>query len=178
MQHKWLTINFTMPKEPSRVRVSVWRKLKRTGAANIGQSIWALPMNNEHLKIFKEITVEVKDNNGQAFIMNTEFLLEQDEKPIAEYFNEARNEEYKELLDKCEDFHEEIKKEIGKNNFSFAEIDENERELEKLNIWFDAITKRDFFTASLRAQSQTALIKCKEILESYCNEVYEKNGAL
>ena len=26
---EWLTINYTLPKEPSRTRVSVWRRLKK-----------------------------------------------------------------------------------------------------------------------------------------------------
>ena len=35
---EWLMLNFTLPKEPSRVRVSTWRKLKKSGSVNIGQS--------------------------------------------------------------------------------------------------------------------------------------------
>jgi hypothetical protein len=178
MQQEWLTINFTMPKEPSRVRVSVWRKLKRLGAVNIGQSIWAFPLTKEHLKIFKEIAKEVNENNGQSFIMKTDFIQEQGDKPIVEFFCEARNEEYKEFLDKCEDFHKEIEKEIGRNNFSFAEIEENEHELTKLGLWLEGITSRDFFKASLKEQSQAALLKCKEMLGNYCNQVYERNNTL
>jgi hypothetical protein len=167
-----------MPKEPSRVRVSIWRRLKKSGAANIGQSIWVLPINDEHLKIYKEIEAEVNENSGHAFIMRTMFIQEQNEKSIVNYFNSARNEEYKELLEKCEDFKKEIEKERKKENFNFAEIDENERELDKLNVWFDAIVKRDFFVSSLREQSINALSGCKDLLEAYCNEVYERNGAL
>lgn len=41
MEHQeWLTINYSLPKEPSRVRVNVWRKLKKSGAAILGQSVW------------------------------------------------------------------------------------------------------------------------------------------
>jgi DNA-binding transcriptional regulator PaaX len=109
LEQEWLAINFTMPKEPSRVRVSVWRKLKRAGAVSIGQSIWVLPTANEHLTTFQEIAEDVKENNGQVFIMKTRFIQDQNEKSITEFFNAARNEEYKEFLDKCEDFNKEIK---------------------------------------------------------------------
>jgi hypothetical protein len=163
-----------MPKEPSRVRVSVWRKLKRSGAVNIGQSIWALPVKDGHIDIFKEIVEEVKQNNGLAFIMKTNFLQEQNDKPIIDYFNNARNEEYKEFLDKCDDFHKEIYKEVEKNNYSFAEIEENEHELVKLSTWLEGILKRDFFQASMSEEAQNALSKCKETLEEYCSMVYEK----
>ncbi|GKU24128.1 Chromate resistance protein ChrB [Clostridium folliculivorans] len=175
---EWLAINFTLPREPSRIRVSIWRKLKRTGSINIGQSIWVLPLNDEHIKIFNEIAAEVKENYGQSFVMKTDFLLDQSDQPIVDYFNNARDEEYKEFLEKCKDFKQEIQKETEKNNFSFAEIEENEHELRKLNIWLEAIIKRDFFNSSMKEESETTLINCKDILENYCNEVYVRNGAL
>lgn len=178
MKQEWITINFTLPKEPSRVRVSVWRKLKRSGAVNIGQSIWVFPFNDEHFNLFKEIANEVKENNGQSFIMKADFIQEENQISIVDYFNNARDEEYKEFLDKCEDFRNEIKKEIEKNHYSFAEIEENEQELTKLKRWLDEITKRDFFSASLKKKAQMTFVECKERLENYCNEVYEKNGAL
>ena len=37
MEHQeWLTINYSLPKEPSRVRVSVWRKLKKKRCGHSG----------------------------------------------------------------------------------------------------------------------------------------------
>ncbi len=42
----WIVINYTLPREPSRVRVSLWRKLKKVGAINIQQSMWILPMTD------------------------------------------------------------------------------------------------------------------------------------
>lgn len=178
LEQLWLTINFTLPKEPSRARVSVWRKLKRTGAVNIGQSIWVLPYTEEHMAVFRDIVDEVKKNNGLAFVMKADFLQEKEDKPVTEYFNITRDEEYKEFLEKCSDFHKEIQKEIERDNYSFAEIEENEHELAKLTDWLNGIFKRDFFKASLCEESQNELLKCKEELEQYCNRVYEKNDAL
>ncbi|MEL7565756.1 MAG: Chromate resistance protein ChrB, partial [Dehalobacterium sp.] len=62
MNHKeWLMLNFTLPKEPSRVRVSVWRKLKKCGAVSIG-SMWVLPVSDYHISIFNEISNEITQN--------------------------------------------------------------------------------------------------------------------
>ncbi|NLI92762.1 MAG: chromate resistance protein ChrB [Peptococcaceae bacterium] len=172
-QAEWLTINFTLPKEPSRTRVSVWRKLKRAGSVNIGQSIWVLPPSDEHYSFFEEIAAEVEENNGEAYIMKSYFTREKNIKIVCELFNEARNEEYKEFLGKCEDFFQEIEKETAKMNFTFAEIEENEHELEKLNIWLKRIIERDFFNASLQKESRNMLDECKERLSNYSNKVYE-----
>ena len=57
MEHQeWLTINYTLPKEPSRVRVSVWRKLKKSGAVILGQSVWFLPVNEDHEVFLQKVS--------------------------------------------------------------------------------------------------------------------------
>ncbi|MCL6477368.1 MAG: hypothetical protein K6T65_03030 [Peptococcaceae bacterium] len=47
-------------------------------------------------------------------------------------FNQARNEEYDEVIDRCQDFFKEIDKEIDRKHFTFGELEENEEDFEKL----------------------------------------------
>lgn len=142
---KWLQLNFTLPKEPSRVRVSVWRKLTKAGAVNIGQSLWLLPASDAHKQVFNEISEEILQNNGEAYVLESSFLSTGNATDIRDVFSAARDEEYREFLGKCDDFHHEIEKETAKDNFSFAEIDENERELSKLEDWLETIVREDRF---------------------------------
>lgn len=171
-QNEWVVINYTLPREPSRVRVSLWRKLKKIGAVNIQQSMWILPLTNENLSLFHDIKNEVAQNSGEAFVMKSS-VEEDGQKAIVERFNLARNEEYGELLEQCEDFFKEIDKEIARENFTFAEIEENEEELNKLKQWYAKIGARDTFEASLKETSEITLSKCTEALERFCDKVYE-----
>ena len=175
---EWLMLNFTLPKEPSRVRVSAWRKLKKSGSINIGQSMWLLPMSEEHIAVFTEISGDILKNNGEAFIMKSVFIRIGNADNITGFFNKARDEEYKEFLDKCEDFFREIEKETERKNFNFAEIEENEIEYEKLEEWLKKITLRDFFTSSLCEPSKKALCKCKKLLNDYSTIVYDLNSGI
>lgn len=174
-QTEWLMLNFTLPKEPSRVRVSAWRKLKKSGSVNIGQSMWVLPLSDEHINIFTEISNDILQNNGEAYILRTIFISTGNAEDVAGIFNKARDEEYKEFLSKCEDFIREIEKETEKVNFNFAEIEENEDEYKKLKEWLEKINARDFFNSPLKKPSNEALEKCKRILEEFSNKVYELN---
>ena len=54
-QNEWIVINYTLPREPSRVRVSLWRRLKKIGAVNIQQSMWILPLTDENYDLLNEI---------------------------------------------------------------------------------------------------------------------------
>jgi DNA-binding transcriptional regulator PaaX len=171
-QNEWIVINYTLPREPSRIRVSMWRKLKKIGAVNIQQSMWILPQTDENYELLNQIKDDVSQNNGEAFVMKSS-VDEDSKKIIIERFNTARNEEYKELLEQCDDFFQEIDKEIARKNFTFAEIEENEEELNKLKKWYEKIIARDFFEASLREKSKVMLSKCADVLEEFCDKVYD-----
>lgn len=171
---QWLAINYTLPSKPSRSRVYIWRKLKKAGAVNIQQSMWLLPFNDENYHTLKEIKQDVIQNGGEAFIMQS--VIERDSTQVViERFNSARNEEYMEVMEQCEEFFKEISKETAAKNFSFAEIEENEEELDKLKGWYEKILSRDFFEASLKEEANKMLSKCNELFEEFCMKVYEFN---
>ena len=173
-QNEWIVINYTLPREPSRIRVSVWRKLKKIGAVNIQQSMWILPQTDENYNLFTEIKDDISQNGGEAFVMKSS-VDDNSKKIIIERFNAARDEEYMELLEQCDDFFAEIDKETTREKFTFAEIEENEQELDKLKKWYDKITARDFFETSFREKSKIILSKCTDVFEEFCNKVYDYN---
>lgn len=99
---EWLTINYSLPKEPSRVRVSVWRKLKKSGAVILGQSVWFLPVNEDNEVFLQKVSDEIIQSNGASYVMR---MIPQDDSTsqrIVDAFNQARNEEYSELLEQCD----------------------------------------------------------------------------
>lgn len=174
-RQKWITINYSLPKEPSRVRVSVWRKLKKSGAVILGQSVWFLPANENSEAFFQMISDEITSNNGESFVMR---MAPQDESTlqrIVTVFNQARDEEYSELLEQCDDLLGELEKESGLGKFTFAELEENEVEFQKLISWHQKITERDFHSASLRLSAGEKLAQCRERLEAFSIEVYRQD---
>jgi DNA-binding transcriptional regulator PaaX len=173
-QMEWIVINYTLPREPSRIRVSMWRKLKKIGAVNIQQSMWILPQTDENYDLLNKIKEDVSQNSGEAFVMKSS-VDEDSNKIIMERFKEARNEEYREVIEQCDDFFKEIDKEIARENFTFAEIEENEEELNKLRKWHEKIVTRDFFEATLKEKSKETILKCAEVLEKFCEKVYDYN---
>lgn len=173
-QYEWIAISYTLPREPSRTRVSIWRKLKKIGAVSIQQSMWILPLSDVNCSLLGEVKKEVQQNGGEAIVL-TFCAVDDGKETIVEKFNAARDEEYTELLEQCDDFFKEIDKEIARMNFTFAEIEENEEELRKLEQWYDKIAARDALHASLAEEAKSTLIKCAESLDLFCDKVYEYN---
>jgi DNA-binding transcriptional regulator PaaX len=172
-EKEWIIINYTVPKEPSRIRVSIWRKLKKRGSVSLGQSMWILPLSQENLEFFQEISADIFQNNGTSNIMEAAFISAENTEHVIEVFNQARDEEYSEFIEKCEDFFHEIEKETLKENYTFAEVEENEYEYNKLVEWYKNIIERDFFTAPRMKTSQQKLETCREMLENFSQKVYE-----
>ncbi len=170
---KWLVLNYNLPTEPSRHRVAVWRALKKLGAANIQQSMWILPDSEENLSALKKISRDIEGNGGEALMMESAFLEEEHEKRIKDVFNGLRAEEYMEFISECRKYLAEIEKEISKGKFTYAELEEEESELEKLSTWHRRIEKRDIFLSEAGKEAREMLSKTHEAFQNYSSKVYD-----
>lgn len=172
----WDTFIYQIPREPQKNRMAVWRKLKSIGALNVLQSIWILPQTDKSAEEFKKLVEYVKANGGSAVFCKTEIQSEEDNKKYIANFNRERETDYRELLSKCRDFFEEMERETKAENFIFAELEENEQELEKLHNWLKKIEKKDFFHCEFKKTVIEALEKCAVLLNEFSNRVYERDG--
>ncbi len=171
---KWLFISYTVPSNPSRARVFIWRELKKLGAINY-QTVWVLPYSKEIIDKVKSIEKTIENYGGQVLLLEGKVLEKADEEKILNAFIEARNKEYKEVIEKCEDFFKEISFEIERQNFIFAEVEENEEELEKLKAWLKKIEKRDFVNASLKKEAIENIKKCIRLFDEFSKRVYKES---
>ncbi|MEL7655723.1 MAG: Chromate resistance protein ChrB [Bacillota bacterium] len=173
---RWLVISYNLPTEPSRHRVSVWRALKKLGVVNIQQSMWVLPYNDENYKSLLKISEEIELNQGDALLMDCSFFSEAHENRIITMLNDVRNEEYKEFISECGKYLKEIEKEITIEKFTFAELEEEEEELNKLISWFSKISARDAFSASERTRASEMKDQIQQAFDQYSEMVYTKNN--
>jgi len=63
-------------------------------------------------------------------------------------FKADRDEQYREFLDKCSDFEAGIAKETAAEHFTYAELEEDDVDLKKLQGWLEKIRKLDFYGAA------------------------------
>jgi len=112
--------------------------------------------------------------SGTAMLMSCAVLAGEAE--VRASFQAARNDEYAEIVDKCEDFLRQVQKEYDDNHFTYAELEENEVDLVKLRNWFAKIIERDVFGASGRAACEQFLEKCEQSLEAYAARVYAEEA--
>lgn len=163
---------YRVPREPTRLRAAVWRRLRNLGAIYVQNSAAALPRSSQGERAMRALRNEiVQSMSGRAFLIETTSIV--GEADLKEMFNAARNDEYDEILDKCEDFHAEVAKEIAADHFTYGELEENEEDLEKLKGWFAKVRARDLLGAARSGEVEAALTDCASTLADYAQRVYE-----
>ena len=170
----WLLLIYRVPPEPSRLRSAVWRRLKSLGAIYLQNSAAALPASVSAERALRKLRSEILEMGGTAVLLSCAVLAGAPEVDAA--FEAARNDEYEEIVDRCEDFVAQVRKEHVAKHYTFAELEENEVDLVKLQKWFARVRQRDVFGASGREAAVKALAACEQALEGYAAQVYAEDA--
>ena len=170
----WLLLIYRVPPEPTRLRSTVWRRIKSLGAIYLQNSVAALPASPAAERSLRKLRKEITDMSGTAMLLSSAVLA--GEADVRGAFQAARNDEYAEIIDKCEDFLRQVQKEYDENHFTYAELEENEVDLVKLKSWLAKIVERDVFGADGRAATETVLEACDQSLEAYAARVYAEEA--
>jgi hypothetical protein len=170
----WLLLIYRVPPEPTRLRSTVWRRIKSLGAIYLQNSVAALPASPASERSLRKLRREILDMSGTAILLSATALAGDAE--VRASFLAARNDEYAEIVDKCEDFLRQVQKEYDENHFTYAELEENEEDLVKLKNWFAKITERDVFSADGRPPTERALEACEQSLEAFAARVYAEEA--
>jgi Protein ChrB, N-terminal len=169
----WLLLIYKVPAEPASKRVALWRRLKSMGAVYLQNGVCLLPKTDDHTRRLKMLENDIAEMGGDAVILETVALDRiQDEKVVARFIAD-RDEAYREFIDKCGEFEAEIARETAAEHFTYAELEENDVDLKKLQGWLEKIKKLDFYGRGLAAEAAERLKVCESLLDGYAQRVFD-----
>ena len=87
----------------------MWRRIKRLGAIYLQNSAAALPASAAAERALRELRQEITEMSGTANLLTSDVLA--GEADVRSAFHAARNDEYEEIVDRCEDFLQQVEKE-------------------------------------------------------------------
>lgn len=169
----WLLLTYKVPPEPARKRIALWRKLKGMGAVYLQNGVCLLPKTDDHTRRLKIVENEINEMSGESVLLETVALDRAQADKVVARFKADRDEEYVEFLGKCMDFETEMAKETAANHFTYAELEENDVDLKKLQTWLEKIVKLDFYGATLATEAAERLKACEALLDAYAQRVFE-----
>jgi hypothetical protein len=172
----WLLLLAQLPRTPSSARVALWRRLRAAGATTLINGAWVLPGTAPHAQLFWELRDSVLQQAGTAFVLRIPVSPPEVDEAVMALFRADRGREYDEFAERCAALLDEVGKEGGAGKYTFAEMEENEQDLEKLVRWLAKIQARDFFPGEQGQQAAAMLAQCRGSLEDFSHAVYAAEG--
>ncbi|NKJ08271.1 Chromate resistance protein ChrB [Rhizobium sp. SG741] len=126
------------------------------GAVYLQYGVCLLPKTDDHVRRLKMLENDVSKMGGESVILET-IALDRAQEDKVSRFKADRDDRYREFLGRCADFEAEIAKEIAINKFTYAELEEEDTDLRKLQGWLEKIKKLDFYGATLAAEASERL---------------------
>jgi hypothetical protein len=143
----WLLLTYKVPPEPATKRIALWRRLKGMGAIYLQNGVCLLPKTDDHVRRLKMLENDVAAMGGESVILETVALDRAQEDKVISRFKADRDEQYREFLGRCADFEAEIAKEIAISKFTYAELEEEDTDLKKLQGRLER-SRSSIFTAA------------------------------
>ncbi len=145
---RWVLLVYRLPREPSRHRVAVWRKLRDLGALYLQDGVAALPEDAVTREQLQWLQLRVREGGGEATLWEGRPGTVVEEAELVEAFRRSREEAYGALIAEAERIRR--KAEMGGGDALLEQLGKLERELR-------AERRRDYFRSPLRAEATAAL---------------------
>src|SRR5215216_5609058 len=133
---RWLILIYQLPREPSRHRVAVWRKLRDLGALYLQDGVVALPEDAVTHEQLEWLQVQIREANGDAVLWEAKPTTLRENEELVAAFRSSREEAYRTLIDQAKRIQR--KAELGGGQGLLEELDKLERE-------FRTERRRDYF---------------------------------
>ena len=173
--NNWIVISYKLPTLPSRVRVHVWRKLKKAGAIHYQQGVAMLPHNDQFLKFMNALKSEISSYGGEAVLAQLNYMDECDNQKAIDEFNAALSQEYCGIKETGCRIWDEIEQSRTDNLLSLAFLEERLTTLKRLKNAYEKVKLRDCFKVNLRERIDDHIETLLQKAE-YCYNEFNTNS--
>jgi hypothetical protein len=177
MDARWLLLIYTVPAQPSRKRAAIWREVKKVGAEYLRDGVCILPERPGTLEALRAIAASVEAFEGEATLVQSVQLDGDRPEAVVARFQATRAEEYAEIAREAERLLEHIARETEHRDFTYAELEELEQDLNKLRRWADQVRSRDYFGSDRAEGVRELLERCETALGAFLERAAEAHAA-
>ena len=94
---RWVLLAYRLPREPSTPRITLWRNLRRLGAAQVGDGLVVLPLTDETQEQVEWLATGIAEAGGDASVWLSETATRAQEAHWMERIRQASIEEFEML---------------------------------------------------------------------------------
>jgi hypothetical protein len=142
---RWVLLAYQMPREPSTPRVSVWRKLRRLGVAQLLDGLVALPFSARNRERLEWLAEEIREADGEATIwVGRPGSVDEERLVLVRRLQDAVAEEYRQVTEAAREAVD-------------SDPTARRRTLTRLRRDLQLIRERDYFPTQAREQAVEAV---------------------
>jgi hypothetical protein len=131
-------------------------------------------MGSERVRQIRLLANEITQvMGGDAVVLEAAALDPGQHERVLGRFRADRDEAYREFIERCDGFRDEIERETAAGKLTYAELEENDEDLKKLRTWHGKIVALDYYGASLAREAHQHLQDCERLLEAFGEQVFE-----
>jgi hypothetical protein len=155
---RWVLLSSRLPREPSRLRLGVWRRLRRLGALLLHDAVWVLPADAKTREAFEWLADEISEQGGTAFVWEAMSLDEPQNRELVRRFRAEADVRYAALTQSAATIVEAVARSRRRRR---AVIDPGTalRQLKGLDRALRLERRRDYFRAPSRAHAEAAVAR-------------------
>ena len=153
----WLILIYQLPREPSRHRVAVWRRLKALGALYLQDGAAALPEDAVTREQLEWLQLRVREAGGEATLWEASPNTVAENTALVEEFRDLRESAYRELIAAADGLKR--KAMMGAGETMLLE------ELARIERGFRAERRRDYFRSPLRKAADASIREARRIVK-------------
>ena len=135
----WVLLAYRLPREPSTPRISLWRRLRRLGAAQLGDGLVALPADDHTREQLEWLAGEVEESGGEATVWLAQPATAAQGRALADRMRSATAADYRAVAEAA----------------AGGGVDQRRRN--RLRRALRAIRSRDYFSAEERIDAERAV---------------------
>lgn len=153
----WVLLLYAMPKGQNSLRVSLWRRLKRTGAVSLNTSASLLPDTPANFEQFQWLAKQLTDGGGAGTLIRTPRIEGLSRAQVVALFNGARAEDYDGIVGELTALLRTRRK---------TDREAFEANLQRLRARFAEVQEIDFFDCPRAHDAQMLLKKAEDAGEN------------
>jgi hypothetical protein len=97
MATDWLLCSYRLPREPSRLRLAIWRRAKRLGALLLHDAVWTLPADAKTREDFDWLAEEIEERGGSILVWEARSVPALQDAELIQRFRADADQRYADL---------------------------------------------------------------------------------
>lgn len=160
---RWILLSSRVPREPSRLRLTIWRRLRRLGAVLLHDAVWVLPAEDRTREAFEWLADEIVEQGGTALLWDAKSLSPSQDKELVARFRSEADERYRALAAAAG---EALRQATRQRLKAQAPLTQPLRRLRVLERTLRLERRRDWFRAPGWTEAEAAIRSAIQRLES------------